>query len=242
MLKVGSKGDKVRQLQERLNNLGYVLEYEDGIEGPLAVDGHFGPVTGMVVQLYQSDVGLAVDGVVGPVTWEALFGPIRPVPVVNNLRLNKHGLQELIASEGLLLKPYRCPAGYWTIGVGHLITTEEHQTGTIKIKGLAIPWKPGITRQNVEDLLSQDVGWAEKAVNAAVRVPLTQGQFNALVSFTFNLGQGALLESSLLRLLNQGNYDAVPEKLRLYNKAGRPLKVVPGLVTRREREIKMWRS
>lgn len=81
MLKEGSRGPKVVRLQERLFELGYILEYEDGTEGPLAVDGDFGPDTKAVVELFQSDMGLTVDGIVGPVTLAALFPPQDlPVP------------------------------------------------------------------------------------------------------------------------------------------------------------------
>jgi lysozyme len=103
---------------------------------------------------------------------------------------------------------------------------------------VAVPYASGLTDQQVLDLLSQDVQPAENAVNAGVKVALNQNQFDALVSFTFNVGVGAFSGSTLLKVLNQGDYDGVPAQLSRWNKAGG--KVVQGLVNRRDNEIKLW--
>jgi lysozyme len=90
----------------------------------------------------------------------------------------------------------------------------------------------------VTDLLSQDVKPAEQSVNNGVKVSLNQNQFDALVSFTFNVGGGAFSSSTLLKVLNQGQYDQVPDQLRRWTKSGG--RTVQGLVNRRENEIKLW--
>jgi len=97
-----------------------------------------------------------------------------------------------------------------------------------------------LTDQQALDLLSQDVQPAEKAVNAGVKVALNQNQFDALVSFTFNVGVGAFTSSTLLKVLNQSQYGAVPDQLRRWNKAGG--NVVQGLVNRRANEISLWNA
>jgi len=97
-----------------------------------------------------------------------------------------------------------------------------------------------LTDQQVLDLLSQDVNPAAAAVTTRVTVTLSQNQFDALVSFTFNVGIGAFSGSTLLKVLNQGQYNQVPDQLLRWNKAGG--KVVPGLTNRRQNEIKLWNA
>jgi lysozyme len=89
-------------------------------------------------------------------------------------------------------------------------------------------------------LLGQDLEGAERTVNEAVTVPLNQNQFDALVSFTFNVGNGAFRGSTLLKLLNQRQYDQVPTQLRRWVMDNGH--VVQGLVNRREKEIALWNA
>lgn len=137
------------------------------------------------------------------------------------------GLDLIREFEGLRLTAYPDPgtgAEPWTIGYGH--------TGGDVFEGMRI------TRADADVLLRRDVAHAEDAVRDLVRVPLAQHQFDALVSFCFNCGRGALAKSSLLRKLNAGDYDAVPTELMRWNKsAGR---VLPGLVRRRKAETALW--
>lgn len=143
-----------------------------------------------------------------------------------HLKLSSLGLRHIANWEGFRSKSYKCPANVWTIGFGH--------TGKAAAPGNSI------TRQEAERLLARDVSRFEDAVKAAVNVPLTQHQFDALVSFTFNVGTGALQRSTLLRKLNQGRYDAVPgQLLRWVYGGGRKL---PGLRNRRISEIELWRK
>lgn len=135
-------------------------------------------------------------------------------------------LFEVIKSfEGLSLTRYICPAGFPTIGWGHEITKAD---GDLR----------RITLREAEELLSIDVGSAERSVKRLVYVPLSQGQYDALVDFTFNLGGGRLQSSTLRAKLNRGEYDEVPEQLlRWVWGGGRKL---PGLIRRRKMDVALW--
>jgi lysozyme len=154
------------------------------------------------------------------------------------MQMSEQGLELLKQWEGFESKVYKDSAGLPTIGVGHLITKSEKTSGAIVINGLPVQYANGLTDQQVLDLLGQDVQPAEQSVNNGVKVALDQNQFDALVSFTFNTGTAAFSSSTLLKVLNQGEYNQVPDQLRRWNKAGG--QVVPGLVNRRENEIKLW--
>ncbi len=154
------------------------------------------------------------------------------------MEMSEHGLELLKQWEGFELNEYKDSAGLPTIGVGHLITNSEQVSGEIVIDGVPVQYANGLTDEQVLALLSQDVKPAEQTVNKGVKVALNQDQFDALVSFTFNVGGGNFNSSTLLKVLNQGQYDQVPDQLRRWNKAGG--KVVQGLVNRRENEIKLW--
>lgn len=122
---------------------------------------------------------------------------------------------------------YRCPAGKWTIGYG-------------STKGVRSGMK--LTEQECEDRLVNDLKDAEAAVKRQVLVPLSQYQFDALVSFTFNLGEGNLRASTLLKKLNKGDYQAVPSEMLKWNKAtvDGVKQVLPGLTRRRAAEAALW--
>jgi lysozyme len=128
--------------------------------------------------------------------------------------------------EGLRLEAYLpTPNDVWTIGYGHTHTTKQGQK---------------ITEAQAEALLRKDIKWAEEAVNKSVVVPLTQNQFDALVSFVFNVGAGAFGSSTLLRLLNSKDYEGAANQFLRWNKQkGVALK---GLTKRREEERKLFLS
>lgn len=123
-------------------------------------------------------------------------------------------------SEGLRLEAYLCPAGVWTIGYGH--------TGKDVVEGMKI------TRGEAEELLEGDLEKFEKDILKMVKVGLTQNQFDALVSFTYNVGGGALKTSTLLKKLNAGDYMGAADEFLKWTKAGG--KELPGLVKRRRTE------
>jgi lysozyme len=154
------------------------------------------------------------------------------------MKMSANGLNLLEQWEGFKLKVYKDSAGLPTIGVGHLLTKSELTSGKIVIKGVTIKYAGGLTNQQVIDLLAQDVAPVGQVVTKAVTVPLTQNQFDALVSFAFNVGNAAFTGSTLLKVLNQKQYKEVPTQLLRWTRSGG--KVVPGLVNRRENEIKLW--
>ena len=154
------------------------------------------------------------------------------------MQMDQHGLELLEQWEGFELKIYKDSAGLPTIGVGHLLTKDELSSGKIIIGGVPVKYGDGLTQEQVTELLSQDVKPAEQAVNDNVKVALNQNQFDALVSFAFNVGNGSFKNSTLLKLLNQGKYDQVPTQLLRWVRAGG--RVIQGLVNRRKNEIKLW--
>lgn len=148
------------------------------------------------------------------------------------MKISHEGLKFIKSFEGLRLSPYQCSANAWTIGWGH--TRKVDSTGaTINGKKLPI-----ITEAIAEDLLLEDIMQFELAVNRLVQVPLTQNQFDALVSFAFNLGAGALQKSTLLKKLNKGDYKGAAKEFKRWNKAGG--RVINGLITRRKEEAEMF--
>ena len=154
------------------------------------------------------------------------------------MQMSPHALQLLEQWEGCELKVYKDSAGLPTIGVGHLLTKSELSSGKITINGVPVKYGDGLTQQQVTDLLGQDVQPAAAAVTKGVKVPLNQNQFDALVSFTFNVGGGAFASSTLLKVLNQKQSNQVPTQLLRWTRSGG--QVVQGLVNRRNNEIKLW--
>lgn len=148
-----------------------------------------------------------------------------------SLSLSVEGAKELVVSEGYSSKVYLCPAGYPTIGYGHKLLPEES-------------FPNGITREEALKLYIQDMQVAERAVQRYTKVPLYQGQFDALVSFTYNEGQGKYRTSTLLRLLNQEKYREAANEFPKWNKIrdrqDGKLKPDKGLTRRRRREQKLF--
>lgn len=154
------------------------------------------------------------------------------------MRISPEGILEIQTFEALELKPYRDNAGFLTIGYGHKITFLEKLKGTILINGVKTPWLHGITLEEAINLFKQDLIPTQVSINQMVKVPLTQPQFDALTSFTFNVGGGALEKSSLLMHLNLRKYSLIPSHMKLFiNSNGQRNQ---GLVNRRDKEIAMW--
>jgi len=154
------------------------------------------------------------------------------------MEMSDHGRELLSQWEGFKLQVYKDAAGLPTIGVGHLLTGSEKSSGSIVINGESVDYSGGISKEQVLDLLAQDLGRFVSAVNENVTVSLEQNQFDALVSFSFNVGVGAFTSSTLLKILNGGSYDQVPGELMKWVKAGG--QTVQGLVARRQHEIDLW--
>ena len=157
-----------------------------------------------------------------------------------SMQVGQNGKKLFKDWEGLVTHEYLDSGGAPTIGVGHLLTRSERTSGKILIGGQALDYRNDLTEQQCWDLLDQDLDGVETTVNAAVTVPLNQNQFDALVSFTFNVGDGAFRGSTLLKLLNQRQYDQMPAQLRRWNKDNGH--VVQGLTNRREKEITLWNT
>ena len=143
--------------------------------------------------------------------------------------ITEDGLDLIKRFEGFRPTVYICPAGWPTIGYGHVVRESERQR-----------FSAGIDERAAEELLRRDVQTAEKAVLRLIHVPLSDGQFSALVSFVFNLGAGSLQRSTLRRKINRGEHEAVPAEFRRWVWAGgRKLK---GLIQRREAEILLFQN
>ena len=155
-----------------------------------------------------------------------------------NMRMSQRGRELLAEWEGVELVVYKDSADLPTIGVGHLLTRDELTSGKIMIRGQTVRYANGLTKQQALDLLGQDLLRFEDAVNKGVRVDLGQNQFDAIVSFTFNVGDNAFKNSTLLKVLNQGRHNEVPNQLRRWVYAGN--KKIQGLANRREKEIQLW--
>ncbi len=136
--------------------------------------------------------------------------------------VTEEGINLIKRFEGFSSSVYICPAGYPTIGYGHVVRDD------------GVQFSDGIDKNAAEELLRQDVLWAERGVIKLINVPLTDGQFDSLVSFTFNLGSGALQRSTLRRKVNREEHGDVPAQLKRWVWAGgRKFK---GLIIRRNME------
>jgi lysozyme len=143
------------------------------------------------------------------------------------MKFSAAGMELLKRSEGFRNRVYLDVAGLPTIGYGHRLLQPDS-------------FPNGICELQAANLLSSDLRDAEQAVLRLVKVPLTQGQFDALVDFTFNLGSARLASSTLLKCLNAGRYDDAAEQLSLWDHAGGH--EIASLMARREAEVELWRS
>ena len=145
--------------------------------------------------------------------------------------------------EGVRTRPYRCPALLWTVGVGHVIDPSHAAVKYEDRKNLPIPdgWDRSLTMGEVDAILAQDLARFERGVARLCPAALgNQGIFDALVSFSFNVGLGNLQRSGLRMKTNRGDFDeAADEFLKWTKAAGR---VLPGLVKRRKDEQALYLS
>jgi lysozyme len=141
------------------------------------------------------------------------------------MQMSAAGLELLKRSEGFRSRTYLDAAGLPTIGYGHQLVHPEC-------------FPNGMTEAQATVILSTDLRDAESAVTRLVTVALSQGQFDALVDFCFNVGSGKLEGSTLLKDLNAGEYDAAAGQLLRWDHVG--LQEVAGLKARREAEFQLW--
>ena len=141
------------------------------------------------------------------------------------MNTSAEGIALIKKFDGCELKAYQCSAGVWTIGYGHTKDVEEGDT---------------ISKDQAEEMLVEELHEYENYVNEYVNVALSQNQFDALVSWVYNLGPANLKASTMLKVLNDGKYEDVPYQMKRWNKAGG--KVLDGLVRRREAEALLYQG
>lgn len=157
------------------------------------------------------------------------------------MNTSKKGKALIKKYEGCRLKAYKCPAGVLTIGYGH--------TNNVRLDDV-------LTQDEAEKLLDIDIRIKENELNKLIKVPVTQNQYDALISLLFNIGVGNFRTSTLLRLLNQKNYKGAGERFLLVNNSAKTKedkyrgsfvfdnrkKVLDGLVKRRAEEKELFLS
>ncbi len=139
------------------------------------------------------------------------------------MNISKEGLSLIKKVEGCELEAYKCAAGVLTIGYGSTKGVKKGDT---------------ITQEEADKLLLHEMEEYEGYVNKLVEVNLSQNQFDALVSWVFNLGPANLKASTLLKVLNSKDYEGVPAQIQRWNKAGG--KVLDGLIIRRNAEALLF--
>ena len=139
------------------------------------------------------------------------------------MNIGQKGIELIKHFEGCELEAYKCPAGVWTIGYGHIKGVSEGMS---------------ITQEQAEQMLLDELKEYENYINELVTVNLSQNQFDALVSWVYNLGPANLKSSTLLKVLNSGDYAGVPDQIERWNKAGG--KVLEGLIRRRQAESSLF--
>jgi lysozyme len=143
--------------------------------------------------------------------------------------------------EGVRMRPYRCPALLWTVGVGHVIDPSHAAVKYEERRTLPIPdgWDRILTMGEVDAILAQDLGRFERGVARLCPAAVGhQGRFDALVSFAFNVGLGNLQRSSLRMKTNRGEFEEAADEFMKWTKAGG--RVLPGLVKRRQDERALY--
>ena len=145
------------------------------------------------------------------------------------MQINKEGIDLIKKFEGCRLKAYKCPAGIWTIGYGN----------TFYEDGMKVKEGDVITQERAESLAAFVITQFAVTIAPFIKQPLTDNQFSACVSLSYNIGQGNFKKSSVFKKLNVNPNDpTIADSFRLWNKGGG--KVLAGLVKRREAEIALY--
>lgn len=148
------------------------------------------------------------------------------------MKTSERAIKLIKHHEGVRNRPYRCPAGLWTVGVGHLIGDG---------KSLPESWNRLFTKEEIDGILKRDLQRFERGVLKMLpNVPLRQGEFDCLVSFSFNLGLGTFQRSTLRQALLRGDKKAAMESLMKYCRAGG--RILRGLQIRRQDEKTLFES
>ena len=148
------------------------------------------------------------------------------------MNVSEQGLKLIRHHEGVRSRPYRCPAGLWTVGVGHLIGDG---------KSLPAEWNRVFSTEEIDGILKRDLRRFELGVHKMLpNMPLRQGEFDALVSFCFNLGLGCFQRSTVRQALLRGDKTQAMASLIKYCRAGG--KILKGLQNRRLDEKALFES
>jgi lysozyme len=157
------------------------------------------------------------------------------------MRVSEKTIRMICHHEGVRMRPYRCPALLWTVGVGHVIDPNHAKVPFAERRDLPIPdgWDRSLTMDEVDAILAQDLGRFERGVARLCPSAVNhQGRFDALVSFAFNVGLGNLQRSGLRMKHNRGEFNAAADEFMKWSKAGG--RVLPGLVKRRQDERALY--
>jgi lysozyme len=158
------------------------------------------------------------------------------------MNVSQRCIEDIKHHEGVRQKPYRDSVYLWTVGVGHLMY--DSQAKLPVDQRAAVQLRPQDNRvfsmEEVDAILRADLARFERGVSSFCPVPLTQGQFDALVSFSFNVGLGTLQRSTLRQKVLRGDMEGAADEFLKYNKAGG--KVLKGLDIRRKDERALFLS
>ena len=143
----------------------------------------------------------------------------------SNMQISQEGLALIKKFEGCELEAYKCPAGVWTIGYGHTKDVKEGDK---------------INKDEANYLLQEEMIEFESYIDDMVEVELNQSQYDALCAWVYNLGPSNLGSSELLKVLNEGKYEEVPQQIKRWNKANG--EVLTGLIRRREAEALLFQG
>ncbi len=156
------------------------------------------------------------------------------------MKVSKQCIEMIKHHEGVRTKPYRCPALLWTVGVGHVIDPNHIRVKFEDRKNIALPdeWNRVLSMAEVDRILAEDLANFERGVLRLCPTGLTQGRFDALVSFSFNVGLGNLQRSTIRMKHNRGDFEEAAEAFMQWTKAGG--KELPGLVKRRKDEKALY--
>ena len=158
------------------------------------------------------------------------------------MKVSEKLIEMIKHDEGVVMRPYQCPALLWTIGVGHVIDPMHARVKLADRKALPIPegWNRVLSMDEVNAILKKDLNRFEAGVMRLCPKTDKQSQFDALVSFAFNVGLGNLQNSTLRMKHNRGEFEAAAEEFLKWNKAGG--KVLKGLDKRRRGEKALYES
>ena len=158
------------------------------------------------------------------------------------MKVSKEAIEGIKKDEGVRTKPYRCPALIWSVAVGHVIDQSHIRVPFNERKNIPLPpeWDRVLSMAEVDAILAADLATFERGVLRLCPSGLTQGRFDALVSFSFNVGLGNLQRSTIRMKHNRGDFEGAAEGFMAWTKAGG--KELPGLVKRRKHERALYES